>query len=204
MAADQQRQVNERLEYDLIHRVRMDWNNYMMRWRNIAVPLALTLIGIMAGLSDSEKPNLWFIGWFLGILLLFYWRFIERHIDMNICGLYRRIVTLEQQLGMTFYSHYLWLSLRNRGHVPQDKDGNFNYQGIISNLKSIGSRGHLLHNVFLTIYYVLGVITFYSLLFSGHYERSCWITSLANVITLVLLGIVTWLWIPPKIRWEDM
>ena len=38
--------ANPRLEYDLIHRTRMNWTDVMVRWRNIVIPLSFSLIPI--------------------------------------------------------------------------------------------------------------------------------------------------------------
>jgi hypothetical protein len=101
MVSYDNQQQNLRLEYELIHKTRMDWVSNMMIWRTITIPLSLTLIGLLASLN--REPNLWFVGWLLGILLLFFWRAMESHIELQIRGLYTRIITLEQQLGITFF-----------------------------------------------------------------------------------------------------
>ncbi len=93
-------QSNARLEYDLIHRTRMAWSDQMMRWRHIALPLSAAIISFFILINIK----LWLVGWFIGFGVLIYWRFLERHIDTQIAGFYVRIIELEKELGMRFYS----------------------------------------------------------------------------------------------------
>ena len=124
---------NPRLEYELIHKARMHWSDHMMRWRQIVLPLCAAIISFFI----LVQPHLWWIGWFLGLFILLYWRAIERLIDIQIRGFYLRILELEKELSMTFYSHYTFSNLNPR--YPNANtireyldDGSFNYDELIN------------------------------------------------------------------------
>ena len=178
---------NQRLEYQLIQKERINMGDSMMVWRTVVIPLSVTLVGVLTGFSNQ----LWVIGWFLGMLLLIYWRFMERHIDEQIKELYPRIVTLECQLNMTFFSHYIWHNLKKETRVPEFlNNGIYNYKGINDNIDKIGSRGHVFNDWFLLIYYLLGLSALVILLCSGYYrwyQYWMWISIIAVVLPCIFL-----------------
>ncbi len=157
-------QANSRLEYDLIHRVRMAWSDSMMRWRHIAFPLSAAIVSFFILLD----VKLWLVGWFIGLGVLIYWRLQEKHLDTQIVGLYVRIIELEKELGMRFYSHYIFNN-RNRGLPNAEnmqqymQDGSFNYDGLLQlaeehELRFVGPRGHNIHFWVVMTYVIAGVL----------------------------------------------
>ena len=155
---------NLRLEYELIHKIRINWSDAMMRWRQISLPLCATIVSFFVLLN----VKLWLLGWFLGLCVLLYWRFIEKHIDTQIVEFYPRILELERQLGMEFYSHYIFNNLNRRlpkaasisEYLP---DGTFNHDGLLSlarehGTKFVGRRGYNVHFWLVVGYSIAGVV----------------------------------------------
>ena len=157
-------QANLRLEYELIHRVRMAWSESMMRWRQIALPLSAAIVSFFI----LFNVKIWVAGWIIGLVVLCYWRFIERHTDAQIAGFYVRIIELEKELGMRFYSQYIFNNrnrrLPNAENMQQNiQDGSFNYDGLLQlarehGLRFVGPRGHNIHTWLICIYIILGIL----------------------------------------------
>jgi len=173
MSSVENQQSNLRLEYELIHKIRMNWSDAMMRWRQISIPLCATIVSFFVLLN----VKLWLLGWFVGLCILLYWRFIEKHIDTQIVGFYPRILELEKELGMNFYSHYIFNNLNRR--FPKAKsileylpDGTFNHSGLLELAREhgsefVGRRGHSVHFWLVVGYSITGVlaaIVYYPLL----------------------------------------
>ena len=165
---------NLRLEYELVHRTRINISDAMMRWRQISFSLCAAILSFFVLLN----VRLWALGWFVGLCVLLYWRFIEKHLDTQIVNLYPRILELERQLGMQFYSRYIFNN-RNR-QLPEAasiseylSNGGFNHDGLLSLAKRHGTqfvapRGHNIHDRFVLAYCIAGVvaaIVYYGLLF---------------------------------------
>lgn len=157
-------QVNHRLEYELIHKARISFSDAMIRWRQITLPLSAAIFSFFAGL----RIDYWWVGWIVSMLLLIDWRYTERHIDQQIVGFYPRILQLEKELGMTFYSDYIFNNLnknlceakRLQKYLP---DGSFNHKELIELAKShprnfIGPRGHDILNRSVYVYFILGIL----------------------------------------------
>lgn len=160
---DDQR-ANARLEYDLLHRARMNWTDAMMRWRQIVLPLVAAVVSFFIVLSTEY----WAVGWFIGGLILLYWRYCENEIDTQIVRFYPRILELEKGLGMTFYSRYIF---NNRNTQLRDvaslsdvsSDASFNYDGLLEAATRhgkafVGKRGHDWHNRAVLAYFVAGAL----------------------------------------------
>ena len=143
----------------------MNWSDHLMRWRQVVFPLCAVILSFFIAL----KPMLWAVGWFISLLILLYWRRIERHIDEQIVSSYPRIIQLERNLGMTFYSHYIYTNRNARLPDSQDmpeflNDGTFNYQGVLDLIESahelrrpfVNPRGHEFHFWLVAGYAILG------------------------------------------------
>ena len=167
-------QANLRMECELIHKARMNWTDDMMRWRRISLPLCATIVSFFIVIN----LELWSVGWFLGLCILLYWRRIEKHIDAQIVEFYPRILELEKELGMKFYSHYIFNNLNKQ--LPDAEatpeyltDGAFNYSGLLKltekhGAKFVCKRGHNIHFWLVVGYFVIGVLAasvYYPLLF---------------------------------------
>lgn len=134
-------QANQRLEYELAHRVCMNWADSIMRWRQILIPLAVAIIAFFLVLDIK----LWFFGWILGLFLLLYWRYMERRIDGQIVALYPRIIELEKEIGARFYSQCIFNNLNRQlpeveGMEQYLDDGTFNYDSLLGIIEEYGRR----------------------------------------------------------------
>ena len=157
-------QANHRLEYELAHRVCMNWSDSIMRWRQISIPLAVAIIAFFLVLDIK----LWFFGWILGLLLLLYWWYIERRIDEQIVALYTRIIELEKEIGAGFYSQYIFNNLNRQlpeveGMEEYLDDGTFNYDGLLQLANDYGRifidpRGQNIQLWIVSVYAALGII----------------------------------------------
>jgi len=167
MSSNADSQANFRLEYDLIHRARMAWSDHMMRWRQIALPLSAAIVSFFILLNFK----LWVVGWAIGLGVLVYWRLVEKDIDTQIAGFYVRIIELERELGMRFYSQYIFNNRNRQLPGAEDmqqytQDGGFNYDGLLElagdaeeqGLRFVGPRGHHLHRWAVIIYFIVGIL----------------------------------------------
>ena len=91
------------VEYETLQKFRLEWSMAGHRWGYILLPFCTAILGVIWRVSSDLLP----FAIPITIVVIIIWRYVHHYFDDAIKRLYRRLVEIEEELGMKFTREYL-------------------------------------------------------------------------------------------------